>query len=171
MITLKSLPDDILAHIVEYLNPLCSQKRLDFLCVNIIPCVPYLTKFFKHRKDQCDMTLHTKIPNSSSPLCVCDLYTIIPDKELCKSYFRNIIMKLTNDDKFFKLPSKKNNRYSSYTCHFKYIKNIQDDSPIVWYLKKRLFPYSPYRLSHLCCGGIGIYATNRPISHKNKRII
>lgn len=151
---LKDLPDDILYSIVEFLNPICAQERVNILCNSIIRGAPYLSKFFVKIKNGCEEDEHTIIGSKS--LCVMELDHYVNNREKSSYYMKNIISKIAEDRRFHF--GKKN---ETYTFHFPDKTNFEDNDPFVTFIKKKLFCYSPYKISHLCCGGNGIYAVHR----------
>lgn len=150
---LKDLPDDVLYHIVEFINPICSQERLGILCNSIIPGAPYLSQFFV-KKHGCKLNEHAMIGCKS--LCVIELDEYIQNRENSSYYMKHIISKIA-DDRMFQVCD----RQDAYTFHFPDGNIFREDDSIIQYMKDKLFIHSPFVISHLCCSGRGIYATCR----------
>jgi hypothetical protein len=150
---LKDLPDDILYSIVEFLNPVCSQERLNVLCNSIIQCAPYLSSFFV-KKDSCKLNEHTMV--GCKLLCIIELDEYIQNREKSSYYMKHIVSEIASDPMFQVC-----DRQDAYTFHFQDGNIFREDDPFIQYLKDKLFIHSPYVISHLCCNGKGIYATCR----------
>lgn len=161
--TLQRLPEDILYHIVQFLNPLCTRDRMNLLCETIVPELPFLAQHFKKTKKDCLFEDHIYIQDRS--LCMNSMSKLAETEDLHRKYFHSIVKQMLNDENLVKHNSKKITRYyeECYTFHFPDQMNFVPDHPLINFISNEILPCYKLQFSHLCCSGHGIYSTSLKI--------
>lgn len=152
--TLQTMPDDILFSIVEFINPRCSQERIHILCEIVVPHLPYLTKYFKKRKDDCGADDHLYIQDKS--YCIHRIPKLSDDTDLHRHYFHTIIKDIADDNR---MKVRKKSIETAYTYHFPGEMMFEENHPVVKFIASEILFKTHYTFSHMCCGGKGIFAS------------
>lgn len=154
MTTLQALPDDILFYIIDFINPRCSQERINILFEIIVPHFSFLTKHFKKRKNDCAIEDHFYFENRM--YCMHSIPTLADDSALHKHYFHTILKDIVNDNR---MKVRKKSLESAYTYHFPGEMTFEKTHPVVKYISSEILSKTPYKFSHMCCSGKGIFAS------------
>lgn len=157
---IAKLPEDILFSIVEFLNPKCSQERVNILCELIVPVLPFLSKHFKN-KSICDESDHVYFDKT---YCIHTISPLDNDLNLHHKYFHDILKKLIDDLSHNNRLTVKNKRkrqiiqHATYTYHFPESIKFQKNHPFMKFIIEEILPRTQYKFSHMCCSGSGLFA-------------
>lgn len=154
---LQQLPNDILGYIVEFINPMCSQKRIGFICDVISPCLPYLVQFFYNKKTDCDFDDHIYL--NGHTICIFNIERFDSDEQVHRRYFHSILKHIILDLQSTKRVTKYNPS-TAYTYHFPDELVFDEQHALVQFIIHKVFKNSLYRYSHMCCSGKGLFANS-----------
>lgn len=160
MLHITKLPEDILFSIVEFINPRCSQERVNIICEIIVPVLPFLTKHFQN-KHICDEADHAYLDKT---YCVHTIPRLDNDFHVHRQYFRTILKTLFEDllkrnvVAMGQIHSKKKYKSDAYTFHFPDNMTFHEHDPILNYIIHTILPQTPFAFSHMCCSGSGLFA-------------